>query len=72
MIVVKPTEHLKKPVMVRTFIGDLEVESIYHNSLGFHAVTGEGLNQKTWNITAKEYKDLEKQLEARKSGQNID
>ena len=68
MKVAKPSDKLKEPILVKTFVGDLEVDHIYHNSLGYFAVTEEGLSQRTWNITAAEFEDLKNQLEANKNG----
>ncbi|MCW1309128.1 MAG: hypothetical protein QXP04_00370, partial [Candidatus Nanoarchaeia archaeon] len=43
---------------IKTFQGELEVKSFFRNSLGFFAVTGEGLSQRTWMLTKEEYKRL--------------
>lgn len=49
-------------VKIETFRGELEVEYVYENSLGYHAVTGNGLNQKTWHLTKDRYDNLKQQL----------
>lgn len=45
-------------VKIKTYLGELKVEDIYENSLGYHAVTGKGLSQRTWTLTRDEYERL--------------
>lgn len=50
-------------VTIKTFIGDLEVTSLYEEGKRYpahYAVTGEGLSRRTWHLTAEEYKALKK------------
>jgi len=50
-------------VKIKTYLGEIEVEDIYENSLGCHAVTGEGLFQRTWTIRKTEYERLKKEMD---------
>lgn len=50
-------------VKIKTPRGELEVEYVFENSLGYHAVTGSGLNQKTWFLTKDRYDNLKQGLE---------
>ena len=54
---------MSKPKL-QTAFGELEVEAVYANSLGYFAVTGKGFNRRTFMLTHKQYEELKKQLEA--------
>ena len=49
-------------VKIKTFGGELEVEYVFEDGLGYHAVTGKGLSQRTWMITKDEYERLKKEI----------
>jgi len=49
---------------LKTGFGELEVEYIYENSLGYHVVTGEGFNQRTWFLSKARYDKLKEEMEA--------
>lgn len=48
---------------INTYLGELEVKSVYKSSLGFFAITGEGLSRRTWTITASEYERIKREIE---------
>ena len=52
---------MSKP-KIETYLGELDLECVFENSLGFFAVTGQGLNQRTWHITKQEYEKLKAEL----------
>jgi len=43
---------------LKTYLGNIEIEYVYKNSLGYFAVTGKGLYQRTWTITKQEFERL--------------
>lgn len=45
---------------IKTHIGDLELTGLQKNSLGYHAITGKGFDQKTWMVSKQEYDRLKK------------
>lgn len=47
---------------IKTALGELEVEYIYENSLGYHAVTGSGLSQRTWFLSKARYDKLKEEM----------
>ena len=51
---------------IKTYLGELEVEYVYENSLGYWAVTGKGLSRRTWSLAKAEYERLKKELEEEK------
>jgi hypothetical protein len=52
----------KKPKLETAF-GVFDVEAVFENSLGYHAITGTGWNQRTWTLTEAEYVKLKKQMD---------
>ena len=43
---------------LKTCLGEKEIEFLYQNSLGYFAVTGTGLSQRSWMLTKQEYEKL--------------
>ena len=48
---------------IETYLGELEVVTVWHSSLGYWARTGKGMSARSWSLTKLEYDDLKKQLE---------
>lgn len=47
---------------IQTYLGELDVEYLYKNSLGCFAVTGDKLSRRSWMITKEEYEELSKEI----------
>ena len=52
-------------VKIDTYMGELEIESIYEDSFGYHAVTGEGLTRRTWYLTKARYEKLRQEVNSK-------
>ena len=52
---------MKTTKTLKTFLGEKDIEFLYKSSLGYFAVTGTGLSQRSWMITKAEYDNLKKE-----------
>ncbi len=46
---------------IKTYLGELDVEYLYKNNLGYFAITGDKLSRRSWMITKEEYEKLSKE-----------